>query len=111
MTALHNGYGSILIHLRQPDQCAALLLIGIALFQQGLILCAILDLDAAKGAAGQGHWNTLERTQFPVSYTHLDYLSLIRKAVEYHLQNDSSKPFGIAVNPFTDIYKLVESLL
>lgn len=40
-----------------------------------------------------------------------DYLSLIRKAVEYHLQNDSSKPFGIAVNPFTDIYQLVESLL
>ncbi|WP_243032359.1 hypothetical protein [Clostridium sp. AF02-29] len=40
-----------------------------------------------------------------------DYLSLIRKAVEYHLQNDSSKPFGIAVNPFTDIHQPVESLL
>ena len=26
-------------------------------------------------------------------------------------QNDCNKPFGIAVNPFTDIYQLVESLL
>ena len=40
-----------------------------------------------------------------------DYLSLIRKDLENYLQNDSSKPFGIAVNPFTDIYQLVESLL
>ena len=69
VTALHNGYGSILIHLRQPDQCAALLLIGIALFQQRLVICAIPDFDAAKGAAGQGHWNTLERTQFQPSHT------------------------------------------
>ena len=34
-----------------------------------------------------------------------------KRVEQYHLQNDSSKPFGIAVNPFTDIYKLVESLL
>ena len=64
VTALHNGYGSILIHLRQPDPCAALLLIGIALFQQGLILCAIPDFDAAKGAAGQGHLNIVKKSQF-----------------------------------------------
>ena len=55
VAALHNGYGSILIHLRQLDPCAALLLIGIARCQQGLIICAIPDLDAVKGAAGQGH--------------------------------------------------------
>ena len=55
VAALHNGYGSILIHLRQLDPCAALLLIGIACCQQGLIICAIPDLDAVKGAAGQGH--------------------------------------------------------
>ena len=67
MAALHNSYGSILIHLRQLDQCAVLLLIGIALCQQGLMICAIPDLDAVKGAAGQGHWNTLERTQFQPS--------------------------------------------
>lgn len=30
---------------------------------------------------------------------------------QYHIQNGSNKPFGIAVNPFTDIYQLVESLL
>jgi len=64
VATLHNGYGSILIHLRQLDQCAVLLLISIALCQQGLVICAILDSDAAKGAAGQGHWNILERTQF-----------------------------------------------
>ena len=64
VAALHNSYGSILIHLRQLDQCAVLLLVGIALCQQGLIICAIPDLDAVKGAAGQGHWNTLEHTQF-----------------------------------------------
>ena len=34
-----------------------------------------------------------------------------KRVEQYHLQNDSSKPFGIAVNPFTDIYQLVESLL
>lgn len=34
-----------------------------------------------------------------------------KRVEQYHLQNDSRKPFGIAVNPFTDIYKLVESLL
>ena len=64
VAALHNSYGSILLHLRQLEQCAVLLLIGIAPCQQGLILCAIPDLDAAKGAAGQGHLNPLERTQF-----------------------------------------------
>ena len=67
VTALHNGYGSILIHLRQPDQCATLLLIGIALFQQGLILCVIPDLDAVKGAAGQGHLNIVKKSQFQPS--------------------------------------------
>ncbi|MBM6937076.1 RloB domain-containing protein [Pseudoflavonifractor phocaeensis] len=30
---------------------------------------------------------------------------------QYHLQDGCNKPFGIAVNPFTDIYHLVESLL
>ena len=30
---------------------------------------------------------------------------------QYHIQNGSNKPFGIAVNPFTDIYQLIESLL
>lgn len=34
-----------------------------------------------------------------------------KRVEQYHLQNGSSKPFGIAVNPFTDIYQLVESLL
>ena len=34
-----------------------------------------------------------------------------KRVEQYHLQNDSSKPFGIAVNPFTDIHQLVESLL
>ena len=68
VAALHNGYGSILIHLRQLEQCAALLLIGIALCQQGLVICVILDFDAVKGSAGQGHWNTLERTQFQPSH-------------------------------------------
>ena len=30
---------------------------------------------------------------------------------QYHLQNGCNQPFGIAVNPFTEIYRLVESLL
>ena len=64
VAALHNSYGSILLHLQQLEQCAVLLLISIALCQQGLIICAIPDFDAAKGSAGQGHWNILERTQF-----------------------------------------------
>ena len=55
VAALHNGYGGILLHLRQLEQCAALLLIGIAPCQQGLVICVIPDLDAVKGAAGQGH--------------------------------------------------------
>ena len=67
VAALHNGYGSILIHLRQLEQYAALLQIGIAPCQQGLIICAIPDFDAVKGAAGQGHLNTIERTQFQPS--------------------------------------------
>ena len=67
VAALHNGYGSILIHLRQLEQCAALLLIGIARCQQGLVICAIPDLDAAKGAAGQGHWNIVKKSQFQLS--------------------------------------------
>ncbi len=33
-----------------------------------------------------------------------------KRVEQYHLQNESSKPFGIAVNPFTDIYRLVEYL-
>ena len=67
VAALHNGYGSILIHLRQPDQCAVFLLIGIALRQQGLVICAILDFDAVKGAAGQGHLNIVKKSQFQPS--------------------------------------------
>ena len=58
VAALHNSYGSILLHLRQLEQCAVFLPISISLCQQGLIICAILDLDAVKGSAGQGHWNT-----------------------------------------------------
>ena len=64
VAALHNSYGSILLHLRQLEQCAVFLPISISLCQQGLIICAILDFDAVKGSAGQGHWNTFERTQF-----------------------------------------------
>lgn len=33
------------------------------------------------------------------------------RVAQYHLQNGNKPPFGIAVNPFTDIYQLVESLL
>ena len=40
-----------------------------------------------------------------------DALQNAKRVEQYHLQNGSSKPFGIAVNPFTDIYQLVESLL
>ena len=64
VAALHNSYGSILLHLRQLEQCAVFLPISIAFCQQGLIICVLLDFDAVKGAAGQGHWNILERTQF-----------------------------------------------
>ena len=64
VAALHNGYGSILIHLRQLDQCAVFLLIGIAPCQQGLVICVIPDFDAVKGAAGQGHWNIVKKSQF-----------------------------------------------
>ena len=40
-----------------------------------------------------------------------DALRNAKRVEQYHLQNSSNKPFGIAVNPFTDIYQLVESLL
>ena len=34
-----------------------------------------------------------------------------RRVAEYHLRNGNKPPFGIAVNPFTDVCHLVESLL
>jgi len=40
-----------------------------------------------------------------------DALQNAKRVEQYHIQNGSNKPFGIAVNPFTDIYQLVESLL
>lgn len=40
-----------------------------------------------------------------------DAIQNAKRVEQYHIQNDCNKPFGIAVNPFTDIYQLVESLL
>ena len=40
-----------------------------------------------------------------------DAIQNANRVEQYHIQNDCNKPFGIAVNPFTDIYQLVESLL
>ena len=40
-----------------------------------------------------------------------DAIRNAKRVEQYHIQNDCNKPFGIAVNPFTDIYQLVESLL
>ena len=46
-----------------------------------------------------------------------DYIRLIRKAVEYQnknqiqIYNNANLPFSIGVNPFTDVYHLVESLI
>ena len=40
-----------------------------------------------------------------------DAIQNAQRIEQYHIQNGSNKPFGIAVNPFTDIYQLVESLL
>ena len=34
-----------------------------------------------------------------------------RRVAEYHLRNGNKSPFGIAVNPFTDVCHLVKSLL
>lgn len=34
-----------------------------------------------------------------------------KRVEQYHLQDGCNQPFGIAVNPFTEIYQLVESLL
>ena len=34
-----------------------------------------------------------------------------KRVEQYHLQDGCDQPFGIAVNPFTEIYQLVESLL
>ena len=40
-----------------------------------------------------------------------DAIQNAKRVEQYHIQNDCNKPFGIAVNPFTDIYQLIESLL
>ena len=40
-----------------------------------------------------------------------DAIRNARRLEQYHIQNGDNKPFGITVNPFTDIYQLVESLL
>ena len=40
-----------------------------------------------------------------------DAIQNAKRVEQYHIQNGDNKPFGIAVNPFTDIYQLVESLL
>ncbi len=34
-----------------------------------------------------------------------------KQVEQYHIQNGCDKPFGIKVNPFTDVYQLIESLL
>ena len=39
-----------------------------------------------------------------------DAIQNARRIEQHHLRNGCNKPFGIAVNPFTDIYQLVESL-
>lgn len=40
------------------------------------------------------------------------YLLHFQKRLEqYHLQNGNITPFGICINPFTDVYRLVESLI
>ena len=50
-------------------------------------------------------------------YEKSDYIRLIRKAVEYQnknqiqIYNNANLPFSIGVNPFTDVYHLVESLI
>lgn len=40
-----------------------------------------------------------------------DAIRNARRLEQYHIQNGDNKPFGITVNPFTDIYQLAESLL
>ena len=40
-----------------------------------------------------------------------DAIQNAKRAEQYHIQNGGNKPFGIYINPFTDIYQLVESLL
>ena len=46
-----------------------------------------------------------------------DYIRLIRKAVEYQnknqnqIYNNANLSFSIGINPFTDVYHLVESLI
>ena len=35
-----------------------------------------------------------------------DAIQNAKRVEQYHIQNDCNKPFGIAVNPFTDIYQL-----
>lgn len=34
-----------------------------------------------------------------------------KRAEQHHLQASCMLPFGVDVNPFTDVYKLLESLL
>ena len=40
-----------------------------------------------------------------------DALRNAERVEQYHLQNGCNKPFGVNVNPFTDIYQLIKALL
>lgn len=49
---------------------------------------------------------------FPMLEGHLDKATKrVRQLEEYHLKNGNAVPYGIAVNPFTEVYRLIEAII
>jgi len=49
---------------------------------------------------------------FPMLEGHLDKATKRASQLEeYHLKNGNAVPYGIAVNPFTEVYRLIEAII
>lgn len=71
------------------------------------------DYEAVKKLLTE-HISDYEKTNdvFPTLEKHLDEaIKKAKKLEEYHLRNGNSIPFGIAANPFTEVHRLIETIL